>query len=99
MFNVCGLRVCLAAAFLALMPVTAFAQSGRAVTVLAAASLTNVMQEVGKRYESASGRKVVFLCRVDDLGQADRGERGRGYVHLSDRPQSMDYGTTCPGFV
>ena len=60
MFNVRGLRVGLAAALLVLMPLASFAQSGGAITVLAAASLTNVLQEVGKRYESGSGKKVVF---------------------------------------
>jgi len=60
MFNVRGLRVCLAATLLVLMPLVSLAQTGRGITVLAAASLTNVMQEVGKRYETASGKGVVF---------------------------------------
>jgi molybdate transport system substrate-binding protein len=42
------------------MPIVSWAQTGRGITVLAAASLTNVMQEVGKRYEAATGKKVVF---------------------------------------
>jgi molybdate transport system substrate-binding protein len=91
MFNVRGLCVRLVAAFLALMPVTAFAQSGRAITVLAAASLTNVLQELGKRYESASGKTVNFSFAASMILAKQIEASASADMFISADRESMDY--------
>jgi molybdate transport system substrate-binding protein len=60
MFAVRWLNRVAAATLLLVMPFAAAAQTDRGITVLAAASLTNVMQEIGKTYEASTGRHVVF---------------------------------------
>ncbi|HXJ00231.1 MAG TPA: molybdate ABC transporter substrate-binding protein [Micropepsaceae bacterium] len=47
-------------ALLLLVPVAAQAQAPGSITVLAAASLTDVMQEIGRNYQATTGKKVVF---------------------------------------
>jgi molybdate transport system substrate-binding protein len=91
MFNVRVLGACLAAALVALMPVDAFAQTGRTITVLAAASLTNVMQDVGKRYETASGKKVVFSFAASMILAKQIEASAGADMFISADSESMDY--------
>ena len=91
MFNLRGLRLGLIAALLALMPVASSAQSGRAITVLAAASLTDVMQDIAKRYETATGKKVV-LSFASSMVLAKQIEASAGAdMFVSADGESMDY--------
>ena len=60
----------------------AFGQVHRDVTVFAAASLTNALQDAGAAFaksgaKSGGARVQIFVCRVVGTGQADRGRRGR----------------------
>src|SRR5882724_2731315 len=91
MFNLRGLRVGLAAALLTLMPLASFAQSGPGITVLAAASLTNVLQEVGKRYESASGKKVSFSFAASMILAKQIEASAGADLFVSADSESMDY--------
>src|ERR1700716_3150143 len=91
MFKVRGSRVSLAAALLVLLPFVAFAQSGRSVTVLAAASLTNVMQDVGKRYETASGKKVAFSFAASMILAKQIEASAGADMFISADSESMDY--------
>ncbi len=91
MFNLRGLRVGLAAALLTLMPLASFAQSERGITVLAAASLTNVLQEVGKRYESASGKKVSFSFAASMILAKQIEASAGADMFISADSESMDY--------
>jgi len=54
------LRAVIAVALLLGPPAAAKAREGDGITVLAAASLTDVMQNLGKSYEAASGKRVIF---------------------------------------
>ena len=54
-----ALRISLAAALLVFTPLAASAQRANGITVLAAASLTNALEEIGRRYEAQSGRRVI----------------------------------------
>src|SRR6476660_301979 len=92
MFKSRGLRVGLAAAVLVLTPFFAFGQGARPVTVLAAASLTNVLQEVGKRYEADNnGRKVVFSFAASMiLAKQIEASAGAALFIYADS-ESMDY--------
>jgi molybdate transport system substrate-binding protein len=91
MFKVRGLRVGLAAVLLALLPLASFAQTGRSITVLAAASLTNVMQDVGKRYETASGKKVVFSFAASMILAKQIEASAGADMFISADKESMDY--------
>jgi molybdate transport system substrate-binding protein len=91
MFKSRGLRVGLAAALLVLTPFFAFGQGARPVTVLAAASLTNVLQEVGKRYESASGKKVVFSFAASMILAKQIEASAGADLFISADSESMDY--------
>ncbi len=91
MFNLRGLLLCLAAALFALVPASSFAQGGRGITVLAAASLTNVMQDVGKRYEAASGKKVVFSFAASMILAKQIEASAGADMFISADSESMDY--------
>src|SRR6266478_5869420 len=91
MFNVRGLRVSLAVALLVLTPFVAFAQGVSSVTVLAAASLTNVLQEVGKRYELGSGKKVAFSFAASMILAKQIEASAGADMFISADSQSMDY--------
>lgn len=54
------LRAILAVLFWAITPCAASAQTPDQITVLAAASLSNVLPDIGQSYESATHQKVVF---------------------------------------
>ena len=91
MWNTRGFRVCLAAALLALLPFVSFAQSGRSTTVLAAASLTDVMQDLGRRYESARGKKVVFSFAASMILAKQIEASAGADMFISADSESMDY--------
>ena len=79
------------AAFLLLQPLTAQAQTGQSITVLAAASLTNVMQEIGKSYEASAGKTVVFSF-AGSMVLAKQIEASTGAdLFISADTESMDY--------
>ena len=70
---------------------TAATQNKDSVTVLAAASLTNAMQNVGNAYEAATGRHVVFSF-AGSMILAKQIEASAGAdVFISADAQSMDY--------
>jgi len=84
------MRASFAAVLLLVLPAAASAQSGR-ITVLAAASLTNVLQDVGKRYETASGRHVTFSF-AGSMILAKQIEASSGAdLFISADTESMDY--------
>src|SRR5258708_18589244 len=91
MFKPSGLRVSLAVALLVLTPFVAFAQGARSVTVLAAASLTNVLQEVGKRYESESGKTVAFSFAASMILAKQIEASAGADLFISADSESMDY--------
>ena len=79
------------AALLLVLPFAARAQTGNGITVLAAASLTNVMQEIGKTYEASAGQKVVFSF-AGSMILAKQIEASAGAdVFISADAESMDY--------
>jgi molybdate transport system substrate-binding protein len=74
-----------------LMPVGAFAQSAKGITVLAAASLTNALQEIGTHYEAASGTRVTFSF-AGSMILAKQIEASSGAdLFISADVESMDY--------
>ncbi len=91
MFHVRGLRVSLAVALLVLTPFVALAQGARPITVLAAASLTNVLQEVGKGYESGSGKKVAFSFAASMILAKQIEASAGADLFISADSESMDY--------
>jgi molybdate transport system substrate-binding protein len=81
----------IAAALLMLLPLAARAQSRNAITVLAAASLSNVLQDVGLRYEAATGNKVIFSF-AGSMILAKQIEASAGAdIFISADRESMDY--------
>ena len=91
MWNTRGFRVSFAAALLVLLPLVSFAQSGRSITVLAAASLTNVMQDLGRRYETASGKKVAFSFAASMILAKQIEASAGADAFISADSESMDY--------
>lgn len=65
----------------------ALAAEGK-VTVFAAASLTNAMQDIARAYKKEKRRGRVVVCLVVDAGAADRSGCASGPVHL--RRSEMD---------
>jgi molybdate transport system substrate-binding protein len=79
------------AALLVLVPLAAQAQTGAGITVLAAASLTNVMQQIGKTYQTSTGQKVVFSF-AGSMILAKQIEASTGAdLFISADTESMDY--------
>ena len=85
------MTIVILAALIALLPRVAAAQDAGRITVFAAASLTDALQEIGTLYGRERGQRVVFsfaasmtLARQIDLSAgAD--------VFISADPESMDY--------
>jgi molybdate transport system substrate-binding protein len=78
-------------AFLLLLPVAAAAQNASRITVLAAASLTNVMQEIGRNYRTATGKEAVFSF-AGSMILAKQIEASTGAdMFISADTESMDY--------
>jgi molybdate transport system substrate-binding protein len=91
MFSLARLHGGLAAVLLLMISVTAVTQNRDSVTVLAAASLTNVMQDIGKNYEAATGQRVVFSF-AGSMILAKQIEASAGAdVFISADTDSMDY--------
>src|SRR5450432_2048395 len=91
MFAVRWLRGTAAATLLLLLPFAAQAQTRDGITVLAAASLTNVMQEIGKTYQASTGKKVVFSF-AGSMILAKQIEASAGAdLFISADTESMDY--------
>ena len=91
MFKFRGSHIGLVAALLVLLPFASFAQSARGITVLAAASLTNVLQEVGKRYESENGKKVSFSFAASMILAKQIEASAGADLFISADSESMDY--------
>lgn len=86
-----ALRISLAAALLVFTPLAASAQRANGITVLAAASLTNALEEIGRRYEAQSGRRVIFSF-AGSMILAKQIEASSGAdVFISADAESMDY--------
>jgi molybdate transport system substrate-binding protein len=91
MFAVRRLTRIAAAALLLVLPFAAQAQTGDSITVLAAASLTNVMQELGKTYQASTGKKIVFSF-AGSMILAKQIEASAGAdLFISADAESMDY--------
>jgi len=79
------------ATLLLVLPFAAQAQTGGSITVLAAASLTNVMQEIGKSYQAATGKKIVFSF-AGSMILAKQIEASAGAdLFIAADSESMDY--------
>ena len=91
MFSPGRLHGGLAGVLLLAISLTAVTQNRESVTVLAAASLTNVMQDIGKAYQSETGKRVVFSF-AGSMILAKQIESSAGAdVFISADTDSMDY--------
>jgi molybdate transport system substrate-binding protein len=91
MISVRRLTAGLAAVLLVISSGLAAAQNRDSITVLAAASLANVMQDIGKAYETAAGKRVVFSF-AGSMILAKQIEASAGAdVFISADTDSMDY--------
>jgi molybdate transport system substrate-binding protein len=80
-----------AVALLLLSPLTFAAQTTDRITVLAAASLTDALQEIGKAYEASTGRRVAFSF-AGSMTLAKQIEASAGAdMFISADSESMDY--------
>jgi molybdate transport system substrate-binding protein len=78
-------------ALVALCPVPSLGQNAQRVTVLAAASLTDALQEIGKSYETATGKRVSFSF-AGSMTLAKQIESSAGAdLFVSADAESMDY--------
>ena len=85
------LRVAIALLLLIAAPVTAPARETGGITVFAAASLTDVMQQIGKNYEAVSGKHVTFSF-AGSMILARQIEASAGVdLFISADVDSMDY--------
>ncbi len=79
------------AVLLAALPAVAFGQGNAPVTVLGAASLTDVLQEIGRNYQTATGKRVVFSF-AGSMILAKQIESSTGAdIFFSADSESMDY--------
>jgi molybdate transport system substrate-binding protein len=79
------------AALFAVAPLTAWAQAPDSITVLAAASLSNVLPEIGKSYEAATHQRVAYSFAAS-MTLARQIEASAGAdIFISADVQSMDY--------
>jgi molybdate transport system substrate-binding protein len=91
MFPVRWLKPIASAILIVLMAFAAQAQGRDGITVLAAASLTNVMQQIGTNYQAATGKKVVFSF-AGSMILAKQIEASAGAdMFISADSESMDY--------
>jgi molybdate transport system substrate-binding protein len=93
------LRAALAAVLLLMMaPAAARAQNSGGITVLAAASLTDVLENIGRSYEATTHRRVVFSF-AGSMTLAKQIEASTGAdMFVSADVQSMDY-LDAGGFI
>ena len=85
------LRALLAAALVVLLPVAVAAREADRVTVLAAASLTDALQQIGKSYETASGKRVVFSFAASMILAKQIEASAGADIFVSADADSMDY--------
>jgi molybdate transport system substrate-binding protein len=79
------------AALVVFAPASAWAQAGGSITVLAAASLANVLPEIGKSYETTTHQRVAFSFAAS-MTLARQVEASAGAdIFISADTQSMDY--------
>src|SRR5579871_4004958 len=95
------LKAAIAVLLLLVAPGTASAREAGSVTVFAAASLTDVMQEIGKAYEATTGKHVTFSF-AGSMILARQIEASAGVdMFISADSESMDYldgkGLIAPG--
>jgi molybdate transport system substrate-binding protein len=85
------LRLCVAVVLLHSSAMSAAPERNQPITVLAAASLTDVLQDIGRDYEAARGRKVVFSFAAS-MTLAKQIEASSGAdLFISADAESMDY--------
>jgi molybdate transport system substrate-binding protein len=85
------LKLAASAMLLFLLPLTAQAQGRDSVTVFAAASLTNVMQQIGMNYQAATGKRAVFSF-AGSMILAKQIEASAGAdIFIAADSESMDY--------
>lgn len=101
MFPTSWLKAALATLLLLVVPGTVSAREAGSITVFAAASLTNVMQEIGKTYEATTGKHVTFSF-AGSMILARQIEASAGVdLFVSADSESMDYldgkGLIAPG--
>lgn len=95
------LRVILSAVFVAIMSGASSAQAPVQITVLAAASLANVLPEIGKDYETSTHQHIAFSFAASmTLARQIEASSGADIFISADR-QTMDYlqmrGLILPG--
>lgn len=91
MFPVRWLKRIASAMLLLLLPLAAQAQPRASITVLAAASLTNVMQQIGMDYQAATGKRALFSFAAS-MTLAKQIEASAGAdMFISADSKSMDY--------
>jgi molybdate transport system substrate-binding protein len=91
MFQTHWLTAAMAVLLLLAAPVMAKTRETGSITVFAAASLTDVMQEVGKRYEASTGKHVAFSF-AGSMILARQIEASAGVdLFISADVESMDY--------
>ncbi len=81
-------RACFAAALIAILPLAAHAAS---VTVFAAASLTDALQEIGKAYQAKTGQTVVFSFAASSVLAKQIEASGGADMFVSADTDWMDY--------
>jgi len=85
------LKRAVSVALILLLPFAARAQTEGGITVLAAASLANVMQEIGRNYQTATGKRVTFSFAASMI-LAKQIEASTGAdMFISADTESMDY--------
>src|SRR5690348_13649838 len=83
--------IILIVALIGLAPVSAPAQTAGSITVLAAASLSDVLPAIGKSYEAATHQRVAFSFAAS-MTLARQIEASAGAdIFISADVQSMDY--------
>jgi molybdate transport system substrate-binding protein len=91
MFRTRWLTAAITGLLLLAVPVATWARETGSITVFAAASLTNVMQEIGKTYEAATGKHVTFSF-AGSMILARQIEASAGIdLFISADSESMDY--------
>jgi molybdate transport system substrate-binding protein len=91
MFSIRWLKRAASAMLLLLLPFAAEAQGRDGVMVLAAASLTNVMQQIGTNYQAATGKRAVFSFAASMILAKQIEASAGADMFISADSGSMDY--------
>jgi molybdate transport system substrate-binding protein len=91
MFPVRWLKRAASATLLALLPFAAQAQGRDGIIVLAAASLTNVMQQIGTNYQATTGKRVVFSFAASMILAKQIEASAGADIFIAADSESMDY--------